>query len=102
LSPSALLSRSVAITGAGAGLGREIALGFAAKGYAVFGTAISEAEVDELKKASNGRIRLTICDMTQEMSVKAWVRDVTRALGDAGLDLLINNAGILSPGRKIK
>jgi NAD(P)-dependent dehydrogenase (short-subunit alcohol dehydrogenase family) len=33
--------RSVAITGAGSGLGREIAIGFADKGYHVFGTARS-------------------------------------------------------------
>jgi len=90
--------RSVAITGAGAGLGREIALGFAARAYAVFGTAISEAEIQELKQASKGRICLTICDMTKEGSVKAWAREVSDALGDAGLDLLINNAGILTPG----
>jgi NAD(P)-dependent dehydrogenase (short-subunit alcohol dehydrogenase family) len=38
-------SRSAAITGAGGGLGREIALGLAAKGYTVFGTAISAVEV---------------------------------------------------------
>lgn len=50
-SPNAQLSRSVAITGAGSGLGREIALGFAAKGYSVFGTALSDEEVQELKTA---------------------------------------------------
>ena len=91
-------ARSVAITGAGAGLGREIALGFAAKAYAVFGTAISEAEIQELKSASQGRVRLMICDMTKETAVKAWAREVSDALGGAGLDLLINNAGILTPG----
>jgi NAD(P)-dependent dehydrogenase (short-subunit alcohol dehydrogenase family) len=96
--PIARLRRSVAITGAGAGLGREIALGFAAKDYAVFGTAISEAEVQGLKSASNGRVRLMICDMTKEMAVRAWARDVSDALGDAGLNVLINNAGILTPG----
>ncbi len=97
-SPTALSSRSVAITGAGGGLGREIALGLAAKGYAVFGTAMSEAEVQELKGASEGRVRLTICDMTQEAAVQSWTNGVSGALGDAGLDLLINNAGILTPG----
>jgi NAD(P)-dependent dehydrogenase (short-subunit alcohol dehydrogenase family) len=97
-SPTALSSRSVAITGAGAGLGREIALAFAAKGYAVFGTALSEAEIQELKNASNGRVRLMICDMTGEAAVQAWARDVSDALGDARLNLLINNAGILTPG----
>ncbi|MFM0097157.1 SDR family NAD(P)-dependent oxidoreductase [Paraburkholderia nemoris] len=97
-SPTALSSRSVAITGAGGGLGREIALGLAAKGYAVFGTGMSDAEVRELKDASAGRVRLTICDMTQEAAVQSWVDGVSDALGDAGLDILINNAGILTPG----
>ena len=97
-SPTAQSSRSVAITGAGAGLGREIALGLAAKGYAVFGTALSDAEVQDLKSASDGAVRLTICDMTKEAAVQAWANDVSDALGDAGLPLLINNAGILTPG----
>src|ERR1700681_3632031 len=78
--------------------GREIALGLAAKGYAVFGTAMSEAEVQELKDASDGRVRLSICDMTREAAVRSWADGVSDALGDAGLDLLINNAGILTPG----
>src|SRR6266436_4015506 len=90
--------RSVAITGAGAGLGREIALGFAAKGYTVFGTAMSDDEVQNLKNASDGRVRPTICDMTHAAAVQAWADVVSDALGDAGLDLLINNAGILTPG----
>ena len=42
--------QSAAITGAGGGLGRDIALGLAAKGYIVFGTAISAAEVQDLKE----------------------------------------------------
>src|ERR1700723_1705179 len=74
--------RSAAVTGAGGGLGRDIALGLAAKGYVVFGTAMSVAEVQDLKDAS----------------VKAWASDVSDATGDSGLDILINNAGILTPG----
>ena len=90
--------RSAAVTGAGGGLGRDIALGLAAKGYLVFGTAMSTAEVQDLKDASGGRVNLTICDMTKEESVKACAREVSDALGDSGLDILINNAGILTPG----
>ena len=90
--------RSAAVTGAGGGLGRDIALGLAAKGYIVFGTAMSGAEVRDLRDASGGRVSLTVCDMTKEQAVKAWVGGVSDALGDAGLDLLINNAGILTPG----
>jgi NAD(P)-dependent dehydrogenase (short-subunit alcohol dehydrogenase family) len=36
--------------------------------------------------------------MTKESAVQAWASDVSAALGDAGLNLLINNAGILTPG----
>ncbi|MFC3651095.1 SDR family NAD(P)-dependent oxidoreductase [Dyella humi] len=90
--------RSAAVTGAGSGLGRDIALGLAAKGYIVFGTAMSATEVQDLKDASGGRVSLTVCDMTKEQAVKAWAGGVSDALGDAGLDLLINNAGILTPG----
>ncbi len=90
--------RSAAVTGAGGGLGRDIALGLAAKGYVVFGTAMSVAEIQDLKDASGGRVSLTVCDMTKEESVKAWAAGVSDALGDSGLDILINNAGILTPG----
>ena len=90
--------RSAVVTGAGGGLGRDIALGLAAKGYIVFGTAFSAAEVTDLKEASGGRVSLTVCDITKDQAVKAWAAGVSEALGGSGLDLLINNAGILTPG----
>src|SRR5882724_2584918 len=91
--------RSAAVTGAGSGLARDIALGLAEKGYEVFGTALTEAEVQDLKNASSGRVSLALCDITKEPSVKAWARSVSAALGDGrGLDVLISNAGILTPG----
>ena len=90
--------RSAAVTGAGGGLGRDIALGLAAKGYVVLGTAVSPAEVEDLKKTSGGRVSLAVCDITKEQAVKAWAGGVSDALGNGGLDLLINNAGILTPG----
>jgi NAD(P)-dependent dehydrogenase (short-subunit alcohol dehydrogenase family) len=96
--PSRHSHQSAAITGAGGGLGRDIALGLAAKGYIVFGTAISAAEVQDLKEASGGRVSLTVCDITKEQAVKAWAAGVSEALGGGGLGLLINNAGILTPG----
>jgi NAD(P)-dependent dehydrogenase (short-subunit alcohol dehydrogenase family) len=90
--------RSVAVTGAGSGLGRDIALGFAAKRYIVFGTAMSAAEVQDLRVASGGRVSLTVCDITKAESVKAWAGGVSDALGEAGINVLINNAAILTPG----
>ena len=90
--------RSVVVTNAGAGLGRAVALGLAAKGYIVFGTAVSAAEVSDLKAASGGRVSLAVCDMTKAMSVQAWAGGVTDALGSTGLQLLINNARFLMHG----
>jgi NAD(P)-dependent dehydrogenase (short-subunit alcohol dehydrogenase family) len=89
--------KSAVVTGAGSGLGRDIALGLSAKGYRVFGTAISLDEVADLKKASGGTVVLTPCDITNEAAVKAWADEVT-IRNEGRVDLLINNAGILTPG----
>jgi NAD(P)-dependent dehydrogenase (short-subunit alcohol dehydrogenase family) len=96
--PSTARPRTAAITGAGSGLGREIALKLAAKGYQVFGTALHDDEVHDLSSASDGRVSLSITDITQEGAVRAWVGQVTNQLDEAGLDVLVSNAGILTPG----
>jgi NAD(P)-dependent dehydrogenase (short-subunit alcohol dehydrogenase family) len=90
-------SRFAVITGAGSGLGRDIALGLATKRYRVFGTAMSPEEIADLKKASDGAVILTVCDITNEAAVKAWADEVTNQT-DGRLDVLISNAGILTPG----
>ncbi len=89
--------RSAAVTGAGSGLGRDIALGLAAKDYRVFGTAMSPEEIADLAQASGGTVTLSRCDITDEAAVKDWAREV-RAKTEGGLNLLISNAGILTPG----
>ena len=97
-SPSSAAGRTAAVTGAGSGLGRDIALGLATRGYLVFGTAMSMAEVSDLKHASDGRVSLSVCDITGEQAVKEFGGSVSQALGGTGLDLLISNAGVLTPG----
>ena len=91
-------ARTAAVTGAGSGLGREIALQLAAKGYRVFGTGVVDKELDDLCAASNGRVSLSLTDITDDDAVTTWVRDVTREVGEVGLDVLVSNAGILTPG----
>jgi len=90
--------RSAAITGAGSGLGRELALQLDRKGYTVLGTALSDDETEELRSARNGQIRLAIVDITDEQAVRVWAEAVNAEVHSHGLDLLINNAGILTPG----
>ena len=96
--PSKNSGRAAVVTGAGSGLGRDIALGLAAKGYIVFGTASTAAEVQDLTDASGERVSLTVCDITKEQAVRAWAASVSDALGGIGVNLLISNAGILTPG----
>src|SRR5258705_371873 len=70
--------RTVAITGAGGGLGRATALAFAAKGYRVFGTARKAAEISELSETSRGVVKLKLCDITDESAVAAWAEDLQK------------------------
>ena len=89
--------RSAVVTGAGSGLGRDISLGLAAKGYRVFGTAMSPDEIADLKEASGGSVNLSECDITDEAAVRAFAGEVTGQTGGR-IDLVISNAGILTPG----
>src|SRR5260370_2115405 len=89
--------RCAAVTGGGGGLGRDIALGLAAKNYRVFGTAMTPGEIADIKQASGGAVTLTRCDITDEAAVKSWASEVGAESG-GGLHLLISNAGILKPG----
>jgi NAD(P)-dependent dehydrogenase (short-subunit alcohol dehydrogenase family) len=89
---------TVAITGAGSGLGRAVAIKLAAKGYRVYGTVRSETDAADLEKASAGNAAVTLADITDQHAVTAWVGKVTDELGGRGLDVLISNAGTLTPG----
>lgn len=90
--------RTAAITGAGGGLGRSVALKLAEKGQRVYGTGLVDAEVDELRDASDGRVSLSVTDITDEQAARTWATRVGDEIGPAGLNVLVSNAGILTPG----
>jgi NAD(P)-dependent dehydrogenase (short-subunit alcohol dehydrogenase family) len=79
---------TVAITGAGSGLGRELAIGFSAKGFRVFGTSQSANETSEFQDQSAGGsdITLTITDITKEEQVNNWKEQVRKLLNGDGLN----------------
>src|SRR5258708_27248725 len=58
---------------------------------------MSSEEVADLKKASDGAVSLSQCDIPNEAAVKAWANEVPIQT-EGGLHLLISNAGILTPG----
>jgi NAD(P)-dependent dehydrogenase (short-subunit alcohol dehydrogenase family) len=90
--------RTVVITGIGDGLGRETALKLAARHYRVHGITLSRRAATELNGARGGAITATVGDITDEGAVRSWVAKVSEALGQDGLDVLISNAGSLTPG----
>ncbi len=79
-----------AITGAGAGLGRQLALGFAEQGYRVFGTALSGQEIEDRQQASRGAVQLTIVDVTDGRAVRSWAERITGQLGEHGVAVAIS------------
>ena len=85
------------ITGAGQGIGRAIALAFAAEGAQVIVNDVVQSRLSEtvaLLKPVTSRCRPALADVSQEDSVRAMMDEVARTEGC--LDVLVNNAGVAS------
>jgi NAD(P)-dependent dehydrogenase (short-subunit alcohol dehydrogenase family) len=83
----------IVITGANRGLGLGMSRAFAARGEDVWATARRVGEANELQalaKSSGGKVRVHEVDVRDD----AQVRALAAAIGDASVDVLINNAGV--------
>jgi len=90
----ALTGRVALVTGAGRGIGRAVALAFAAEGAAVALAARSRADLAEVAgeiRAQNGRALAVPTDVTQDGAVEALVEQTLVELGR--LDVLVTSAG---------
>ena len=89
-----LTDRVAFITGSGRGIGRALALAFAAAGARVVIAARSEDEIhtvaNEIGKAGGQAIPVS-CDVTSALSVAAAVQETTQRFDP--VDILVNNAG---------
>ncbi|KPF48456.1 3-oxoacyl-ACP reductase [beta proteobacterium AAP121] len=85
--------RRVLVAGGSRGIGRAIALNFAAAGADV---ALCARGAEALESARQdiarhgGRVHAAVCDLAQAADIEAWVPAAAEALG--GIDVLVNNA----------
>lgn len=92
--------RAVLVTGAGAGIGRDVARWFGRAGAAVAVNDISAERADAVvhELAGDGvRAVSVVADCRDEAAVAAMVERTVAELG--GLDVAVNNVGMLPPGR---
>ncbi|MDX9990946.1 MAG: SDR family NAD(P)-dependent oxidoreductase [Anaerolineales bacterium] len=94
-----LNGKVVLISGAGRGLGRELALALAAQGATIAANDISPLNVDEVARQISlsgcGQARVYLHDVAKKVAVQALVNQVVDDFGR--IDILINSANV-QPG----
>lgn len=94
-----MMGKRALVTGGGAGIGRATVLKLASEGAAVAVGDLREEAAREsvaLVEAAGGKAIAVAGDVTDEASCEAMVTGAEKGLG--GLDVLINNAGVVLPG----
>ncbi len=86
--------RSILITGTSSGIGRDAVRYFLAQSYRVFGSVRTEGDAERLKREFPRNFHPLIFDVRDVAAVHEAKAEVERILGGAGLDVLVNNAGI--------
>jgi NAD(P)-dependent dehydrogenase (short-subunit alcohol dehydrogenase family) len=90
-----LRDRSVLVTGASSGIGRAVALAFAAAGARVALVARRREQLEEVRRLAGGEAAVFPTDVTRPEEVAACFAAAEARLG--GLDVVVNNAGVLLP-----
>ena len=91
---SEIKNKVVMVTGAGANIGRRIALDFAKKGAAVIVCDYNEENARRTAaeiEAMGGRAMCAVCDVRDRERIFAFVKEAEARFG--AVDVLVNNAG---------
>lgn len=90
----------VLVTGASAGIGRELAKAFASRRYNLVLTARSEEAIAALARELVATHAVRVKTMPADLGLPGAAEAIAAALGEAGVDVgvLVNNAGILFEG----
>ncbi|MFP4502937.1 MAG: SDR family oxidoreductase [Candidatus Hydrogenedentota bacterium] len=90
--------RTAVVTGASTGIGRACALALDAAGWHVFAGVRREEDANTLRKRASDRLRTCHLDVTRPGEIEAAAAQVAEACGGAGVQGLVNNAGIAVAG----
>lgn len=90
--------RSVLVTGASSGIGKECALHLASCGFQVFAGVRRQEDADALASEGRGSLVPVLIDVTVSSSIRAAVKSVGAALDPDASFALVNNAGITVAG----
>jgi len=85
----------VLVTGAGRGIGRALAMAFAAQGARVAANDLTPVNLDETLRrvtAQGGECKDFVFDVAGKMPVQAMIEEIRDAWGR--IDILVNNAGV--------
>lgn len=89
---------NVLVTGTSSGIGRATALHLARHGFQVFAACRRDSDGAELRQAGGERVVPVLLDVTRDEEIERAVRQIDQATAGAGLDGLVNNAGIGQSG----
>jgi NAD(P)-dependent dehydrogenase (short-subunit alcohol dehydrogenase family) len=93
-----LIDRAVVITGASSGIGEACAMEMDRRGWRVFAGVRSEEAAQGLRAQASARLVPVMIDVTDPDGLADAARTVAAVVGEAGLNGLVNNAGIVVPG----
>jgi NAD(P)-dependent dehydrogenase (short-subunit alcohol dehydrogenase family) len=82
------------ITGVSTGIGYAIAADLLQRGYTVFGSVRKHEEALELKTKLGANFFPLIFDVRDDKGVQEGAAEVARQVGAAGIQVLVNNAGV--------
>ena len=80
------------VTGAGQGIGRAIAVGFAAEGARIIVSDINRGTADAVAEEIGPNAKADVTDTSIEPQVKAAIEHAISAFGT--IDIIVNNAGV--------